>query len=247
MIVVSIKTDKITPQSATLEGILDKHISFFEEKSILAITSKIVSMCEGAVVKTGVIDKHKLIEREADLFLLPSESKYDVTLTIKRNLLVPSAGIDESNGNGYFILWPPDPQATANWIREYLCKRFRRKHVGVIITDSRTSPLRWGTTGAALAHSGFSALNNYIGKPDIFGRLLQMTKANIADSLAESAVLVMGEGREQTPLAIISDVPFVQFQERNPTDEEINNLKIEIEDDVYAPILTGVKWKKKLT
>ena len=245
MNVTGIKTDKITADSVSLRDILEKYISSFEENSVLAVTSKIISICEGRIVKTGTIDKHELIEKESDFFIPPSESKYDVTLTIKRNLLIPSAGIDESNGNGYFILWPSDPQTTANRVREYICKRFGLEKIGVIITDSRTSPLRWGTTGTSLAHSGFSALNNYIGKPDIFGRLLEMTKANVADSLAESAVLVMGEGREQTPLAVISDIPFVQFQSRNPTDEEIKNLNIEINDDVYAPILTSVKWKKK--
>jgi dihydrofolate synthase / folylpolyglutamate synthase len=242
----AIKTEKITP-GASLNGIIDTYVTDLRENSILAITSKIVSICEGRMIKTDAADKHELIEKEADLFLPPSQSKYDVTLTIKRNLLVPSAGIDESNGNGYFILWPSDPQASANRVREYVCKRFNVKHAGVIITDSRTSPLKWGTTGTMLAHSGFIALNNYIGKPDIFGRLLEMTKANIADSLAGSAVMVMGEGNEQTPMALIRDVPFVQFQSENPTQKELDDLKICIDDDIYAPLLNGVKWKKKNT
>ena len=243
MNVVSIKTDKVTSSGSLLE-FLDKHIQEFRNDSILVITSKIVSICEGRVVKTGDINKHALIEKEAEVFIPPTKSKYDVTLTIKHNLMVPSAGIDESNGNGYFILWPSDPQKTANQVRAYLCDRFHLLRVGVIISDSRTSPLRWGTTGAAIAQSGFAALNSYIGEPDIFGRPLEMTKANIADGLAVAAVLVMGEGKEQTPLAIIDDVPFVQFQERNPTQEELDNLSITIEDDVYAPILTSVTWKK---
>ena len=50
---------------------------------------------------------------------------------------------------------------------------------------------------------------------------MQMTKSNVVDALAESAVAVMGEGSEQTPLAIIRDVPFVQFQDRNPTNKEL--------------------------
>jgi putative folate metabolism gamma-glutamate ligase len=241
MKVTSIKTEKIT-STGPLTKILDTYISEFPENSILVITSKIVSICEGRVVKTNDADKHKLIEKEAELFIPPSESKYDVTLTIKHNLIVPSAGIDESNGNGYFILWPSDPQKTANDVREYLVRRFNISHAGVIVSDSRTSPLRWGTTGAAIAHSGFSALNNYIGTPDIFGRLLEMTKANIADGLAVSAVLVMGEGKEQTPLAVISDIPFVQFQNRNPSEKELKDLMISMKDDVYAPILTAASW-----
>ena len=44
------------------------------------------------------------------------------------------------------------------------------KKVGVIITDSKTTPLRWGTSGVAISYSGFSPLKNYIGSPDIFGK-----------------------------------------------------------------------------
>ena len=54
----------------------------------------------------------------------------------------------------------------------------------------------------------------------------------------------MGEGNEQTPIAVISDVPFVEFQDRNPTKEEIEELKINIDDDLYAPLLKSVNWRK---
>lgn len=208
------------------------------------VTSKIVSICEGRVVKVGKVDKKKLIEQEADCYLPPGKNKYNITLTIKRNLLIPTAGIDESNGDGYYVLWPKNPQKTANEIREYLKNNYSLRHIGVIITDSKTTPLRRGTTGIAIAHSGFSALNNYIGKPDIFGRLLYVTKANIVDALATTAVLIMGEGNEQTPLAIIEDVPFVKFQDRNPAKSELRELQVPIKDDLYASLLKGVKWSK---
>jgi putative folate metabolism gamma-glutamate ligase len=245
MNVTAIKTEKIVLKSGDLFTLLDKYISSFKEKSVLAVTSKIVAICEGRVVKIGSMPKNHLIEKEAEFFLPPSQSKYNVTLTIKQNVLAASAGIDESNGNGYYILWPKDPQETANTIRNYLCKRFSISHAGVIITDSRSFPLRWGTTGVSIAHSGFKALNNYIGTPDIFGRIMEMTKSNVADAISESAVAVMGEGKEQTPLAIIGDVPFVQFQKRNPTQNEIASLRIGIHDDLYAPLLTAIPWKKR--
>jgi F420-0:gamma-glutamyl ligase len=54
----------------------------------------------------------------------------------------------------------------------------------------------------------------------------------------------MGEAREQTPLAIIEDIPFIQFQDRNPNEKELDELKINIEDDLYTELLTSVKWKK---
>jgi len=244
MNIQSIKTNKITARKKSVFDILDEFLTEMVEGSVLAVTSKIVSICEGNIVDAKGVDKKDLVSSEADYWLPPSMSKYDFSLTIRDGVLLPTAGIDESNGEGYYILWPKEPQKTANEIREYLIKRFGLKKVGVIITDSKTTPLRWGTTGVCVAHSGFAALNNYIGKPDIFGREMLATKANTADALAVSAVLVMGEGSEQTPLAIIDDVNFVEFQGRNPSEQELKDLKISIEDDLYAPILTSVKWNK---
>lgn len=244
MNIQAIHTDQVTDTTGDIFKFLDQHIHTLEEKSVLAVTSKIVSICEGRVVKIGSVDKDTLIANESEFYLPHTESKYDVTLTINHNLLIASAGIDESNGNGYYVLWPSDPQQSANAIREYLVNRFLLRSVGVVITDSRTSPLRTGITGVALSHSGFLALNNYIGKPDIFGRLLTMSQANTADGLAESAVCTMGEGKEQTPLAVITDISFVQFQQRNPTEKELSDLHIDIVDDLYAPLLTKAGWKK---
>ena len=244
MKISTIRTHKITIKDNNLFGILDQYLNKLDEGSILAITSKIVSICEGHIIKIEQIDKNELVKKESDYFL-PQSNKYGFLLTIKNGVLMPSAGIDESNSAGYYILHPIDSQKIANRVRQYLINRFKLDKVGVIITDSRTLPLRWGTTGVTLAHSGFCALNDYIGTPDIFGRKLKVTKVNVTDGLAASAVLAMGEGREQTPLATISKVPFVKFQKRNPTKRELSNLRISIEDDLYGPILSAVSWKKK--
>jgi putative folate metabolism gamma-glutamate ligase len=242
MLVKVIKTHKIV--SGSLFTILDRYIKKPAEGSVLAITSKIVSICEGRIEPVKGTDKQKLIEQESEYFIKPSKNSYGIALSIKNGVLAPMAGIDESNANGFYILWPKDAQKTANEVREHFVKKFKLKKFGVIITDSRTTPLRWGTTGFALAHSGFQALNNYIGKSDIFGRKLRVSKANIMDGLAGTAVLMMGEGKEQTPLALISDLPFVAFQPRNPTKLEIRNLKLKIGVDLYAPLLKNAGWKK---
>ncbi len=247
MNIQSIKTEKITPNTLSVTDLIEQYITKIEENSILVITSKVISICEGSMVKKTSQSKNDLAAKEADLYLPPSQSKYDVTLTIKNNQLIPSAGIDESNGDGHFIFWPKDPQQTANSCREFLIKKFNLMNVGVVLSDSKTTPLRWGTTGTSIAHSGFMAINDFIGKPDIFGRHLAMTKVNVVDALACAAVLQMGESNEQTPLAVITDVPFVQFQHRNPTQEELDSLHIALEDDIYAPLLNSVYWIKKPT
>ncbi len=239
----TIRTLKITG-AQPIENLLSRYIRKLPENSIVAITSKIVSICEGNVVDVVDTDKEKLIYKEADMFLR-GRGKFGALLTIKNNTLIPTAGIDESNGNGKYILWPSDPQKSANKIRSYLKKQHSISHLGVIITDSKTTPLRWGTTGISIAHTGFKALNNYIGQKDLFGRNMICTRANIADGIAAAAVLIMGEGREQTPIAVINDLPFVVFQKNNPTGEELSQMPININDDLYGKILTSVKWQKK--
>ncbi len=244
MIVTSIKTHKITQEDKDIFAILDKYLPKLEENAVVAVSSKIVAICEGRIVPLDDKTKDELVEQEAELYLPSSENKYGFSIAVKGNMFVASAGVDESNGNGYYVLWPQDPQASANAIREHLVKKHNLKNLGVVLTDSKTTPLRWGVTGIAVAHSGFAALEDYIGIPDVFGRPMHVTKTNVMDSLAASAVFVMGEGSEQTPLAIVTDVPAVKFQDRNPTHEELDLLKISIDEDLYAPILKKVEWKK---
>lgn len=239
-----LKTHKILPFKESLPEILDRYITTLPEKSVLVITSKIMAICEGRVIKIGEAAKQDLVKQEAELYLPPETNRYHMNLTIKKNVLAVNAGIDESNGNGYYILWPNNPQKSANDVRAYLEKRFGSKNFGVIITDSKTTPLRWGVTGIAIAHSGFQALNNYIGEPDIFGKKLRVTKVNVMDGLAASAVLAMGEGNEQTPLAVIEDLPFVSFTDRDPTEQELKDLHISLEEDIYGAVLQAAPWQK---
>lgn len=245
MNVVGIKTHKITSKDRNILIILDRYLPKLKDNQIVAITSKIVSICEGRIINKDKANKDDLIKQEADLYLPRNFSKYSYSLTVRKQILSPAAGIDDSNGNGYFILLPIDPQKTANKIRKYLCKKHKLKHLGILITDSKTSPLRRGSTGIGISHSGFYALKSYVGKKDVFGIRMNLSTVNMMDSLAAVAVLQMGEGHEQTPIAIIEDIPFVDFQTGNPTKKELDKLKIEIEDDLYAPLLTRVPWKKK--
>jgi putative folate metabolism gamma-glutamate ligase len=245
MKVTPIKTEKILPGSISLFELLDKYVVELREKSVVALASKVVGICEGRVVKkTSEEQKEELAKQEADYYLPREFNQYGFMLTINRNMMVASGGVDESNGSGYYVLWPKDPQKSANEIREHLVKKFNLSEIGVIITDSKLTPLRRGVTGYAVAHSGFNALKNYIGTPDIFGRLLQAEQTNVADSLTTAAVFEMGEGNEQQPLVIVEDLISVEFQKRNPTKVELKNLKIALGDDVFSSLLTTVKWQK---
>src|SRR5690242_18096044 len=102
MNITAIKTEKIRSGDTTIAEILEKYISIVQDHSVIIITSKIVSLCEGRVAEKNTASKSELASQEADLYLPPTKSKYDITLTIKNNTLIPSAGIDESNGDGKY-------------------------------------------------------------------------------------------------------------------------------------------------
>lgn len=244
MKVTPVQTHVITTKDTDILAVLNTHLPNLKEGSIVAVTSKIVALCEGRVLPVEGTDKDKLIQEEADLYMLRQENAYNFFITITRGMLAPSAGIDESNVKGVYVLWPKNTQDSANRIREHLCKTRNLRHLGVVITDSVSRTLRWGITGVGLAHSGFFALNDYRGKEDLFGRKLRVSQANIMDGLAAAAVMVMGEGSEQTPIAVLEDVPFVRFQDRNPTQEEIEALQIDIEKDLYSSILKRAPWRE---
>jgi dihydrofolate synthase / folylpolyglutamate synthase len=243
MNVVPVHTRRVSAGELPLHDLLDEAIASLEPGAVVAITSKVVALCEGRVVDPAEIDKTELIEQEADLFLPRSSSRYNVSLTIRRNILIPSAGVDESNAGGKIVLWPADPQSSANAAWGHLVERFGSTDIGVILTDSTSAPLRMGVGGIVIAHAGFRAVNDLVGTEDLFGRPLAMTRSNVAAGLAAAAVAVMGEGAEQTPIAIIGDVPFVCFQGRVPTDDELADLVIDPADDLYAPLLRSAGWQ----
>jgi len=237
---------KAVVKGDNLHEVIDHALPTLNNGDIVVITSKIVSICQGRIQPvTTDKDKFALIRKEAQ-YIIENDAtrKYHLALTVANNTLIPNSGIDESNGNDYYILWPSDPMGAAEEAWKYLKAKHNIETLGVLITDSHTTPLRWGTTGIGIGWCGFDALNNYIGEPDIFGRPMAVTKANVMDGLAAAAVVVMGEGSEQTPLAVIKNAPFVRFQKNPPTQEEKDALPISLDDDIYSPILTPAPWEK---
>lgn len=242
MEIIKIKTRKILPPKDSIYPILDSYLPKLREGDVLFITSKILGIHQGRCVKVGKnVSKDKLIMQEAEAYIPPSQvPNGEMFLTIKEYILVPVAGIDESNGNGYYILWPKQSSKLAKEICGYLKQKHHIKKLAMIVTDSHTTPLRYGVTGISLGFFGLEPLYDYRGKPDIFGRKLKFTKSNIVDALSALAVLAMGEGKEQTPMAIIREANFVQFTNRNT----YKKLVIPPTLDIYSPLLKVFKEKK---
>src|SRR5437016_1105617 len=110
MIIQSIKTRILNPPKDDLLNVIAASLNSLPENSVLVITSKVLSIwqerCVSMPPQPTKDDKDMLVRREADFYLprdlVPSAW---VMHTLKNNVFIPSAGIDESNAAGHYILW----------------------------------------------------------------------------------------------------------------------------------------------
>jgi coenzyme F420-0:L-glutamate ligase/coenzyme F420-1:gamma-L-glutamate ligase len=114
-----------------------------------------------------------------------------------------SAGVDLSNtpGEGWVVLLPRDPDASAARIRAALAERFGIPPA-IVVSDSFGRAWRQGTTDIAVGVAGFRPLLDLRGTQDARGRTLTATVIAAADELAAAAELVMGKA-EGIPAALV--------------------------------------------
>jgi len=198
---------------------------------VLIIAQKIVSKAEGRMVRLSDVcpdeeDGHLAEASGKDpavAALIRSEAgelmRVRPGVIVVRHRLGPvlaNAGIDASNvapgEEGAVLLWPLDPDASARTLRLALEQRFSVR-LAVIISDSLGRAWRLGTTGTAIGASGIIPLRDRRGETDLFGRELQATVIGLADEIAGAASLVMGEGAEGLPLALVRGVTFERDEE----------------------------------
>ncbi|MDB5237109.1 MAG: putative folate metabolism gamma-glutamate ligase [Parcubacteria group bacterium] len=247
MQVTGIQIRPLLPPKDSLRDALRETIRFSpKDGDIVCISSKVVSIEEGRTIPINEVpDKEILIQRESDLYLkAPKASRYRRRYTMTKGAMAGSAGIDESNANGHYVLYPLDPFKSAKDLRVWLMKEFDLKEVAVIITDSMSMPLRRGAIGFALSWDGIDPLRDYRGTPDIFGRLIRVEMANLIDSFAAAAVLEMGEGNECMPVAIIRGAKNISMKNRSSRNGA--QLIVDPKDDVFTPFFfhKDFKWKK---
>ncbi len=179
------------------------------------------------------MSKEQLIRREAEKCVRSHLRAWkELYLTIKGHTLIANAGIDESNGNGYYILWHERPSELAREIRSYLCKHFKLNNLAVILTDSHITPLERECLEFQSAFSALSRFMIIVERPTSLGRVLKHTSKNIVDAISTMAVLLMGEGRERTPMIILRNAEFIQY-----TDKKSHRRSVVLpRDDFYAPL-----------
>ncbi|MDO8594034.1 MAG: coenzyme F420-0:L-glutamate ligase [bacterium] len=241
MQILPIKTRIMFPPKDDLWAVLHESLPELRERDVVVVTSKIVSIGEGRSVPIGTPkEKQQLVQDEAD-YLARFPKNCRTVFSVKGHAIVGSAGIDESNSNGYWTLWPKDPFKSAKEIWTYLRKKHNITRLGIIITDSVSPPMRLGCIGTSIGFFGLHPLLRYIGKSDLFGRKFLFERSNLVDGIAAGAVAAMGEGDEQTPLALVRDIPSLRFVPYDTSRE----LLIHPKEDIYYPLFKPLYESKK--
>jgi coenzyme F420-0:L-glutamate ligase / coenzyme F420-1:gamma-L-glutamate ligase len=166
---------------------------------VVVVAHKVVSKAEGRVERAD--NEENVILREAKAV---RRRRGDLVIAeTAHGFVCASAGVDRSNtpGDGWLVLLPVDPDASAARIRLALAQRFGVAPA-VIVSDSFGRAWRQGTTDVAIGVAGMAPLLDLRGTRDARGRPLESTVIAIADELAGAAELVMGK-TEGIPAAIV--------------------------------------------
>ena len=160
------------------------------EGDVVVVAQKAVSKAEGRVAQTedtvGLVlrEARAVRRRRGDLVIAETEHGF----------VCASAGIDRSNapGDGWAVLLPRDPDASARGLRDGLAARFGSAPA-VIVSDSFGRAWRQGTSDVAIGVAGLAPLLDLRGTADARGRVLGSTQIAVADELAAAAELVLGK------------------------------------------------------
>jgi coenzyme F420-0:L-glutamate ligase / coenzyme F420-1:gamma-L-glutamate ligase len=191
-----------------------------QDRDVVVIAQKIVSKAEGRAVDLAeVVPSARAIALAAEVGkdariveVVLSESTKVVrsrpNLMIMQHRLgfvMANAGVDQSNvaeadGRHRALLLPLDPDGSAERIRAALA---RYAEVGVVISDSFGRPWRRGTAGVAIGSAGIPSVIDLRGKPDLFGRTLEVSIVGFADEIAAAASLLQGQAAEAQPVVVV--------------------------------------------
>jgi coenzyme F420-0:L-glutamate ligase/coenzyme F420-1:gamma-L-glutamate ligase len=239
---------------SVLVGTLQKYEFKLREGDIVCVASKVVSIAEKRIVNLKrkrisntarrLASKYSMNGQLAQIVLEQADSicggVRGFLLTVKQGILTANAGVDVKNSpTGTATLWPVQPDNSASRLRASLM-RHAKVGIGVVIVDSRVTPLRLGTVGIAIGISGFTTIRDDRGKRDLYGRRVMVTQSNLADDLASAAHLVMGEREERKGLAVIRNAPVTL------TNTPLGKLTLDARDcliasSLFSPDSAGLK------
>ena len=191
-------------------------------KDVLVVAQKIVSKAEARIVDLATVkpsakaltlaaevDKDpRLVEVILSELVRVVRARPGVLIVEHRlGFVMANAGVDQSNvapgdGAAHVLLLPENPDASAEALRRGLKAR-TGVDLAVVINDSFGRPWRQGTVGVAIGAAGLPALVDLRGRPDLFGRKLEVSVIGFADEIAAAASLLMGQAGEALPAVLI--------------------------------------------
>ncbi len=193
------------------------------DEDVVVISQKIVSKAENlevdiSLVKPGM--KAKALSRKTgkdarliELILKDSRrilraDSQALVVQRKDGMVCLNAGVDKSNVKGprRYARLPLAPDSSARRTRAKL-EELSGRRVSVVIADTYSRPFRVGQVEFAIGISGMEPVVDYRGLEDLFGYRLKYKFVGLADEVAAAAELVMGQGTERTPVAIVRGLP----------------------------------------
>lgn len=240
------------------DSLLENKIQI-QNGDIIIIASKIISIVEGGQFLLDNIiqirEEAKIAAKEANLdprFVEVVFQEADevigavpgAILALKNNIIQANAGADRSNAGGdeFMIVLPKNPIKSANHIRKSL-EMITNKKIGIIIADSKTHPLRRGTSGFALAISGFTPIIDDRGTSDLYNHTMAITTRAIADNIVCGAEILMGESNQRIPIVLARGFMDINFND----DDEIENLNESMKICPEHCIYIGPLWYNRKT
>ncbi|MCL5997754.1 MAG: coenzyme F420-0:L-glutamate ligase [Chloroflexi bacterium] len=192
---------------------------------VLVVTSKIISKAEGRFINLRDITPSeralelaqvtrkdpRLVELILQESLVVSRAAPGVLITQHRlGFISANAAIDHSNVStdiDIVLLMPVAPDNNALQLHECLSRAFD-VHIAVVIVDSHGRPHRLGTVGVAVGVAGMPGVEDWRGRPDLFGYELQHTDIGLADMVASAATLLLGQAAEGVPAVLVRGVTY---------------------------------------
>ena len=227
----------------TNDAILEGDIIVIAESALATAEGRLISLEEVIPSKKAaeLAEEFGMDPREVEVVLQESDSIVGgisgFLLCMKNGTLLPNAGVDASNAPpGYLVPLPRAPDASADRIRREVLSRCS-VHTGVIVADSRTHAMRVGCSGVAIGCAGMPSVIDDRGRSDLFGRKLLVTKRALADNIATSAELVMGEADECIPIAIVRGLGI-------PLSGEIGIEEIAADECLFMGTLRNISKKE---
>jgi coenzyme F420-0:L-glutamate ligase / coenzyme F420-1:gamma-L-glutamate ligase len=177
---------------------------------VLAVTSKVVAKAEGRTVPLPVdpAARERVITETvaAETARVVARRGRLVIAETRTGLVGANALVDASNAGGdRLVLLPADPDASAARLRAAI-EELDGHDVAVVVTDTLGRPWRLGQTDVAVGLAGMGALDDWRGRTDGDGRLLEVTEVAVADEVAAAADLVKGKA-SRVPAALLRGVP----------------------------------------